>query len=89
MPGVAVNALDSAGGAQSVQANEWFKVEAQPIVVIGDLVEAHGVPPHSPPPAMVQGSSWFRVNGSPVCRAGHLASCGHPTTGRPWFRITP
>lgn len=87
MPGVAVNALDTAGGAQSVQANHWFRLGGQPVVVIGDLVEAHGEPPHSPPPAMVEGSAWFRINGVPICRAGHRASCGHATTGRPYFRV--
>jgi hypothetical protein len=87
MPGVAVNALDSAGGAQMTQANTWFRVEAEPIVVIGDLVTAHGDPPHSPPPPMVTGAAWFRVGTIPVCRAGDAASCGHATSGRPWFRV--
>jgi uncharacterized Zn-binding protein involved in type VI secretion len=89
MPAVAVNAIDAAGGAQQSQVNTWFKLDGQPIVVVGDTVAPHGDPPHSPAPAMVEGSAWFRVNGTPVCRAGHLASCGHATTGRPWFRITP
>jgi len=85
--GVAVHALDAAGGAQMTEVNTWFRVEGEPIVVIGDLVTAHGNPPHSPPPPMVEGSAWFRVAGIPVCREGHHASCGHATTGRPWFRI--
>lgn len=89
MPGVAVKTLDAAGGAQLSQVNTWFRVEGQPIVVIGDTVAAHGDPPHSPPPAMVQGSLWFKVGGIAVCRAGHEASCGHATSGRPWFRVTP
>ena len=87
--GVAVHALDIAGGPQQTEANTWFRVQAEPIVVIGDLVQAHGDPPHSPPPPMVEGSAWFRVGGIPVCREGHHASCGHATTGRPWFRINP
>lgn len=87
MPGVAVNALDAAGGVQMTQANQWFRIEGQPVVVIGDLVEGHGDAPHSPPPPMVTGAEWFRVGGIPVCRAGDTASCGHATTGRPWFRV--
>ncbi|TXH32530.1 MAG: hypothetical protein E6Q98_24710 [Rhodospirillaceae bacterium] len=90
--GVAVHALDAAGGAQMTEANDWFRIEGEPVVVIGDLVAAHGEPPHSPPPAMVEGSDWFRVGATakaakPVCREGHHASCGHATSGRPWFRI--
>jgi len=87
--GVAVHALDVAGGAQMTEVNDWYRIEAQPVVVIGDLVEAHGVPPHSPPPPMVEGSAWYRVGGIPVCREGHKAACGHATSGRPWFRIAP
>ena len=87
--GVAVQHLDYAGGQQIIEANPWYRVEAKPIVVIGDLVEAHGTPPHSPPPHMVEGSAWARVGGIPVSREGHHASCGHPTTGRPWYRHNP
>lgn len=87
MGGVAVNALDAAGGVQSTQANPWHRVAGEPIVVIGDTVAAHGAPPHSPPPPMVIGADWYRINGIPVCRAGDTASCGHATTGRPWFRV--
>jgi uncharacterized Zn-binding protein involved in type VI secretion len=87
MPGVAVNALDSAGGIQQTQVNTWHRIQGEPVVVIGDLVAAHGDPPHSPPPPMVEGEEWYRVGGIPVCRAGHAAACGHTTTGRPWYRI--
>lgn len=85
--GVAVNALDAAGGVQQTQANTWFRVAGQPIVVIGDTVAGHGDPPHSPPPAMVTGAAWFRVGGIAVCRDGDVAACGHATSGRPWFRV--
>ena len=43
-------------------------------------------PPHDAP-VMAQGSDWFKIDGVPVCREGHLASCGHATTGRGWFSI--
>lgn len=87
--GIAVRALDFAGGAQMTQANPWARIGGQPIVVIGDLVAAHGTAPHSPPPPMVEGESWARINGVPICRVGHHAACGHATTGRPWARLTP
>lgn len=87
--GIAVHALDSAGGAQMTEKNPWVRIEGQPVVVIGDLVAAHGDPPHSPPPPMVEGEAWARINGIPICREGHHASCGHATTGRPWARLTP
>ena len=92
--GIAVNSLDLAGGPQVVQVNQWYRVQGEPIVVVGDLVESHGPVPHSPRPPMAEGSSWFRVGltaggGIPVSRAGHEAVCGHATSGRPWFRIEP
>ena len=87
MPGVAVGNLDFAGGVQQTQANPWFRIEGQPVVVVGDRVASHGEPPHAGAPPMVEGTPGFRVGGAAVCRAGHRASCGHVTTGRPWFRI--
>ena len=51
-----------------------------------DPVTGHGNGPHAGP-VMAEGSPWMKINGTPVCREGHLASCGHPSTGRPWWRI--
>lgn len=85
--GIAVAQLDTAGGAQLAGGQGWFTVEGQPVVLQGDPVAPHGLPPHSPAPVMAQGSSWMTLDGVPVVRAGHLASCGHPSTGRPWFTI--
>ena len=84
--GIAVKALDSAGGAQLNGGQSFFSVESQPVVLLGDPITAHGLPPHAAP-TMVEGSSWMTLNGVPVCRQGHLASCGHASTGRPWFTI--
>ena len=85
--GVAVRILDYAGGRQIIEKNTWYRVQRQPIVVIGDLVESHDEPPHRPLPPMVEGEAWYRVGKIPVSREGHKARCGHPTTGRSFYRI--
>lgn len=86
--GIAVRGLDVAGGTQtSTPSTDWFYVEGQPAVVLGDVVESHGVPPHSPPPPMVESTPWMTLDGIQVCHEGHKAACGHATTGRPWFLI--
>ncbi len=88
MPGVACVSVDFAGGVQLGAKASKFKVRGNPVVVIGDAVAPHPpAPPHTTNPVMAEGTAKFRVNGIPVCRAGHRASCGHPTTGRPFFRI--
>lgn len=84
--GIAVRSLDAAGGAQLAGGQNFFFVEGQPVVLLGDPVTGHGNGPHAGP-VMAEGSPWMRLNGTPVCREGHLASCGHPSTGRPWWRI--
>lgn len=88
MSGVAVGQKDSAGGIQLTQANTWYKIEGCSVVVIGDAVAPHApAPPHTTSPVMVEGSDWYKVNSVGVCRAGDLASCGHATTGRSWYRV--
>ncbi|MEP3246257.1 MAG: hypothetical protein ABJN40_05580 [Sneathiella sp.] len=86
--GVAVDALDSAGGAQISQANPWYRLDGKNIVVIGDGVAGHGDGEHGGP-VMAEGESWYKVNGIAVSRAGHLATCGHATSGRSWYRLAP
>ncbi|MGH1542356.1 MAG: hypothetical protein ACRBHB_18160 [Arenicella sp.] len=89
MSGVAVGNLDNAVGIQLSQANPWNRVEYEPTVVVGDLVEAHApfTPPHAPTPTMAEGVDWYRINGTPICVEGHKATCGHETTGRHWYRV--
>lgn len=86
MPGVAVKLLDSAGGPQLAGGQSWFKVQSQPVVLLGDPVTPHGIGLHAGP-TMVQASSWFKIGGIGVCRQGDLASCGDASTGRPWFVV--
>lgn len=86
MPGIAIKSTDSAGGAQLAGGQGWFLVAGQPVVLLGDPVTPHGQSPHSAP-VMAEGSNWMTLDGVLVCRAGHAASCGHPSTGRAWFLI--
>lgn len=86
MTGIARRSLDTAGGVQLAGGQSWFFVDAQPVVLKGDPIAPHGVGPHAAP-VMAQGSDYWTIDGVPVCRAGHLASCGHPTTGAAWFTI--
>ena len=86
MTGIAVAGLDSAGGKQLGGSQSFAQVEGQSIVVLGDPVQGHGQSPHNSP-IMAQGSSWMTLNGIPVCCTGHRASCGHPSSGRPWFNL--
>lgn len=89
MPGIACQTVDSAGGAQIGDGQSKFKVRGKNAVVLGGHVEPHPpFPPHNPdPPTMVESTAKFRIAGIPTCREGHAASCGHATTGRPFFRI--
>lgn len=85
--GIARKTLDSAGGTQLAGGQSFVTVDAQLVVLLGDPVEPHGPPPHSPSPVMAEGSSFVTINGVPVCREGHLASCGHASTGAAWFTL--
>ncbi|SOC47696.1 PAAR motif-containing protein [Rhizobium subbaraonis] len=89
MPGIACVGVDIAGGAQLGAQASKFRVRGNLAVVVGDMVAGHApfLPPHIPSPTMAQGSPKFRILGIPVCREGDAASCGHPTSGRPFFRI--
>ena len=84
--GITVKTTDSAGGIQIEGSGDPWTVEGQPIVRLGDDVQPHGPGAHGGP-IMAQGSSWMTIDGVPVCREGHLANCGHPTTGREWFTL--
>lgn len=86
--GIARKAIDSAGGAHLAGGQGFVTVDGQLVVLLGDPVTPHApAPPHSTSPVMAQGSSFVSINGTPVCRQGHLASCGHPSTGAPWFTL--
>ena len=89
MYGVARRSLDMAAGAQ-IGANQPFvTVQDMLWMVLGDVNAPHVRFPHVPGgDNMAQGSSFISINSIPVCREGHLAGCGHPTTGADWFKIS-
>lgn len=81
--------MDVARGAQIGANQTLVTVQGQLWMVLGDVNAPHGFIPHIPgPDAMAQGSSFVTINGIPVCREGHLAGCGHPTTGADFFKIS-
>ena len=86
MPGITIKGADSAGGTQLAGGQGEFTVNGQPVVVKGDPIAGHGKAPHSAP-VMAEGSSWMTWNGITVVRAGHLATCGHATTGQSNWEI--
>lgn len=87
--GITVKDLDVAGGRQ-IASQSTVRIGGKAIVLRGDPVEPHApfVPLHVPSPRMAEGHPRVRINGVPICREGHLANCGHPTTGRPKVRIS-
>lgn len=87
MPGVATGNVDSAGGVQISQVNPFYRINTENVVVEGDVVAGHGDGAHASP-IMAEGEPWYRVNNINVSREGHLATCGHPTTGRNWYQLS-
>lgn len=87
MPGIARKNLDSAGGTQLAGGQDFVRVEGELVVLLGDPVQGHGTGTHAAP-VMAEGSPFARINGIPVCRAGHLASCGHASTGSASMRLS-
>jgi uncharacterized Zn-binding protein involved in type VI secretion len=82
MHGVARRNKDIAAGQQIGRRQNFVFVEGELWMVKGDINQPHGVSPHVPgPDQMAQGSSFISIQGIPICREGHLAGCGHPTTG--------
>lgn len=84
--GIVVKALDSAGGVQLAGGQNFFQVDGQDVVLLGDPVQGHGLQPHASP-VMAEASNWISLDGVPVCQEGHKATCGHASTGRSWFTL--
>jgi len=91
--GIVRTGEDTAGGIiRPLQTK--CKLRGNPVGVIGSPVDSH---PPCPIPAvhctavMAEGLSKHRIIQGGVtyyvCLEGHLASCGHAATGRPYFRV--
>lgn len=87
MSNVAVEGSDSAGGPLISAGQSFVTIDGAKVIVLGDPVTPHGVPPHSPAPVMVEGVPWVTIEGIPICVSGNLASCGHSATGRPHVTV--
>ena len=80
---------DTAGGI--IRPLQTFvRLNGQPWAVVGSSVDPHDPcwvpdPPHCSA-VMAEGAPHVRINGAAACRAGDLASCGHPATGQNWIR---
>lgn len=78
MPGI-VRKTDDSAGAPLVGGSPNVFVNAQPAVRVGDPVEGHGL--NHDAPIMSGFSTNVFANKLEICRAGDIASCGHPATG--------
>ncbi len=80
MKGISRKDQDVAGGVAIEGSNNVF-INNYAVVRNGDRVNSHGLPPHSPPPAMIAECKNFYVNSILVVREDNLATCGHSITG--------
>ncbi|MCW8918903.1 MAG: hypothetical protein OQL08_08830 [Gammaproteobacteria bacterium] len=87
MFGVSRKTADSAGGLLLAGGQDFVRVDGLDVVLQGDPVQGHGEGEHAGP-VMAEGSSFVRISGVAVCRAGHLASCGHASTGSDYVRLS-
>lgn len=72
---------DAAGGDLIASASST-KFNNQKVVLNGDDVTPHGLPPHGPaPPTISASQSAFIVEGKAVVQSGDVASCGHTASG--------
>lgn len=70
---------DSAGG-DLIPSQSTVYANGEKVIVDGDSVAAHGLPPHASP-TMIAGSKNVFIGGIAVCNANDLATCGHAATG--------
>jgi len=70
---------DTAGG-DLIPSQSTVKANSNAIIVHGDAVAGHGLPPHAAP-TMIAGSNNVFIGGVAVCNAGDLATCGHAASG--------
>ena len=78
MPGVSRD-NDTAGGDLIPSQTTVFANDEE-IIVHGDGVASHGLPPHAAA-TMIAGSKNVFIGGKAVVNAGDAATCGHTSTG--------
>lgn len=78
MPGVCRD--NDAAVGDLIPSQSTVFANGEEIIVNGDAVANHGLPPHAAP-TMVAGSNNVFVGGTAVCNAGDLATCGDAATG--------
>lgn len=79
MAKVGVTGRDTAGG-MVLPTSTHVKVNGRPVALHGDVVAAHGNPPHSPAPTLIASRN-IKVNGVPIAITGDSATCGHTLSG--------
>ena len=79
MPGIVRKGTDVAGGVLVEGSSNVF-ANNSPVSRLGDLIAAHGLPPHVAP-VMASASGDVFTNSIQTCRAGDVGSCGHPSSG--------
>ena len=70
---------DTAGG-DLIPTQDFVFVDGNLVIVDNDPVQGHGVGEHSGPTMIASTANVF-INNIRVCKAGDLATCGHPATG--------
>jgi uncharacterized Zn-binding protein involved in type VI secretion len=89
MPGVARIGQDNAMGMIIGPGQPTVLVNGTPISVVGDLVTAHGAPPHTAA-VIITGSGTVFAGGKPISIQGvSTCTCAHPVvTGSPTVQAT-
>lgn len=80
MSGVCRVNVDSAGGVILGGDNTTVFANGALVSVDGDLVQGHGTGEHAGPVMIANNNNVF-IGGKLVCKAGNLATCGHPASG--------
>jgi uncharacterized Zn-binding protein involved in type VI secretion len=78
MPGISRD-NDTAGG-DLIPSQSTVFANSSLVIVDGDSVAGHGLPPHDAP-TMSAGSNNVFIGGIAVVNAGDSATCGHTSSG--------
>lgn len=85
---ITCNVIDFCGGAALVPPQQtWFKVDGQPVALLGQAVTPHGSDVHAAASILNTAGFMFKIGGVTPVRQNDIATCGHVTTGRTWFQV--